>query len=58
MKQLAQNIKSGKMELLEVPFPAMLRNNFDIEIIPVSKIQRTKSGKHRYLIQELSIGDS
>ena len=39
-------------------FIKRFRNNFDIEINPVNEIKRTKSGKHKYLIQKLSIGDS
>jgi hypothetical protein len=66
MSQPSQNLKTGKMEIIEVLvvsnslkppelekyiykiFIKRFRNNFDVEIIPVNKIQRKKSGKHKY----------
>jgi len=38
-------------------FIKRFEGNFTIEITPVESIQKTKSGKHKYLIQKLSIGD-
>ena len=36
-------------------FLKRFRNNFEIEILPVESIERTASGKHKYLIQELNV---
>jgi hypothetical protein len=54
LRAVSNNLEARKLEnYLKKKFIPMFSNNFEIDIIPVENIERSMTGKHRYLIQHI-----